>query len=280
VLVNAGFTFPEIFALFQRYAAAGKFAEMYCADPERAGEWLRRSWQQARIFCSHESSSRRSASEALTWATAAAWPGRTGSTDRAIFCAHASLAYKSGQPSYHASARDLAELGGCERKTATKATRRLIRDGHIQLASQSTRILANRYRLGPITQKVSVKTPLPKNKCEGVESTSSFVLPDAFRQCGLRRSAYEVLIALDCRVLTVTGIAEQTGRHVQTVRAALARLLAVGVVKRQGRMWQGPAIGEIDLDALAMAVGAYGSGRRQKEKHQAERLRRNLSVLS
>jgi hypothetical protein len=51
-------------------------------------------------------------------------PGKTGSADRAVYVAHAGLAYRSGKESYHASTRDLGELAGCD-KILNNVTRNL-----------------------------------------------------------------------------------------------------------------------------------------------------------
>src|SRR5262249_13185274 len=97
ILVNAGFTFEEVLLLFQTNPAAGKFAELNVKDPDRAIDWLSFCFQKARAWCSRESPRRKSAREAMIRAWNIAWPGRTGSTDRAVFLAHANLAHRSGK---------------------------------------------------------------------------------------------------------------------------------------------------------------------------------------
>ncbi|SRR6266545_436823 len=277
-LVNAGFSFDEISRVFQSYPAAGKYSEIRRRDSGLAVRWLRSCFENARTFCLQESPSRGLAREALSQATARAWPGRTGSTDRAVYLAHASLAYRSGRVTYHASARNLAELAGCERRTASIATRRLSSAGLLQLTRRSSFQSANRYQLGRPTGKVSDLVPLTTTTCGGVGQTSSFRLPDAFRPRGLGRSAYEVLSVLQNEPLTAKVIAEKTGRHIQTVRKALAKMRDLRLVEKQGRFWLGcGAINDLDLEALAKDVGSYGAGERQREKHLAERLRRTIS---
>ena len=121
-----------------------------------------------------------------------AWPGKTGSADRAVYIAHTGLAYRSGKGTYHASARELAELAGCGRVTAARATKRLVSKGLIERTQIAAFAFAAKYQL---VKKTNID-PLPHNGLIGVVQTSSFLLPEAFRQRGLGRSAYEVLNAL------------------------------------------------------------------------------------
>lgn len=148
----------------------------------------------------------------------------------------------------------------------------------MQLARDSTFMSASCYQLVWPIGKVSDPVPLPAPTCEGVGQTSSFRLPDAFRQRGLGRSAHEVLSVLESGPLAVKIIAEKTGRHLQTVRISLARMQRHGLVERNGRIWRTFApISELDLDALAKDVGTQGAGARQREKHLVERVRHKVS---
>src|SRR5262249_29377765 len=158
-----------VLLLFQTNPAAGKFAELNVKDPDRAIDWLSFCFQKARAWCSRESPRRKSAREAMIRAWNIAWPGRTGSTDRAVFLAHTNLAHRSGKETYHASSRDLAEIAGCERRTASLATRRLGKAGLVRLDKRSSYGFANRYRLNSPTREVSDLVPLHNNPIyEGV----------------------------------------------------------------------------------------------------------------
>ncbi len=277
VLVNARFAFDEVLVVFRRYPAAGKFNELYRQDQTCAVKWLKHCFEQARAWCLQESPSRKLAREILARAQTMRWTGRTGSSDRAVLLAHATLAHRAGSPTYHASSRDLAELAGCERKTASRASQRLIRNGVVELIKPSTHLLANRYQLTKVNLEVSELTPLTTTTCEGVGQTSSYELPDAFRQSGLGRAAFEVLNALQGNPLPAKDVARKTGRHVQTVRRALAQMKNLGLVEKLSRTWRGAAISEIDLEALATTLGTNGARKCQREKHQAERVRHRIS---
>lgn len=272
-LVNAGFSFPETLALFRSYRPP-KFAQMDQGDPDEATRWLRVCFDKARHWCASDSPARRYARELQAKAEAARWPGRSGSTDRAVFLAHTNLAHRAGQPTYHASSRDLAEIAGVQRITATKATRRLRQAGLLELIESANFVYANRFRLPEKTKFA----PLPHSCIDGVVQCSSFLLPDAFRQRGLGRAAFEALCVLEAGPLRAKEIADQTGRHVQTVRKALKKLRRFRVANKTRGRWFGTALSEINLEQLARDVGTYGARKKQNEKHRADRLRRSIAT--
>jgi len=112
--------------------------------------------------------------------------------------------------------------------------------------------------------------------CVGVSAVSSFLTPEAFRRRGLGLSCYEVLQALSAGPLTTTQIAAITGRHVQTVRTALAKLAEHGLLAKTGKYWRGRAIEDIDLDELASVVAVKGVAKAQHDRHNADRIRHKL----
>lgn len=276
ILVNASFTFDQILRLFQHFPAHGKFAEIERTQSlSGAVEWLRRSYEAARHFCAVESPARSRARGILSAALTSSWPGRTGSIDKTIFCAHATLAYRSGRVIYHASSRDLAEIAGCQRRTASVSSRRLRSRGFLRLVDQFNTTYANRYQLISCSEKLSENAPLPTTPCEGVGQTSSFLLPDAFRSGGLGRTAYEIFMALS-ENSSVADLAKKTGRHPQTVRTALKRMLLFGLVKVSKRVWQRGCTVE-EIDQHTQSLGMSGALKRQQDKHRAERLRFRVS---
>jgi DNA-binding transcriptional regulator YhcF (GntR family) len=196
-------------------------------------------------------------------------------TSKAVFLAHTNLAHRSGQLTYHASSRDIAEIAGVGRKTAATASRRLAASGLVEVVQSAGFLYANRYRL---PEKTNI-APLPHIGLEGVGSTSSFLLPDAFRRGGLGHAAFEVVRALEIEPLRAKEIAQRTGRHVQTVRKALLRLRRVGCVEKVYGRWNGKPLSEINLEALARIVGTTGARKKQKERHRGERLRRRITTM-
>jgi DNA-binding transcriptional regulator YhcF (GntR family) len=274
-LFNVGFRFAEILAMFKSYPAAGKFREIETTKGSIAAtSWLRTCFNSASTWCATDSPARRLARTTQVGAEAAPWPGRTGSTDRAVFLAHLNLAHRSGRKVYHASSRDLAEIAGCGRITASKASRRLTGTGLLELVDPASFPNAIRYRLSEKTKF----DPLPHMVLYGMDRTSSFLLPDAFRQGGLGRAAFEVLKALEGEALRAKELAQKTGRHVQTIRKSLKRLHELGYTKKSRGKWYGIAIEKIDLPELARKVGMTDARKKQREQHKAERLRCTIKM--
>lgn len=271
-LLNAGFDFNETLVLFRAYSPA-KFAEIERGDPDKAMRWLKLCYDRARTFCVKDSPARRFARSAQAKAESSPWPGRHGITSKAVFLAHTNLAHRSGQPTYHASSRDIAEIAGVGRKTATNASRRLAELGLLELVQPATFLYANRYRL---SEKTNI-APLTHICLEGVRSTSSFLLPDAFRRRGLGHAGFEVLRALEVEALKAKEIAQRTGRHVHTVRKTLTRLSRFGCAQKVAGRWSGKPLSEINLEELARIVGTAGVRKEQKERHRGERLLRKIA---
>jgi hypothetical protein len=108
-----------------------------------------------------------------------------------------------------------------------------------------------------------------------VGQTSSFHVPDTFRAGGFGRAAHDVLTALEGES-SVASLVLRTGRHPQTVRKALKKMLNFGLVTQSGRLWQrGCNLDE--LEGIAATLGIDGKLKQQMEKHQAERLRFRVS---
>jgi len=259
-LVNGGNSFDDVHRLFVSHPAAGKFAEMCKHNRKRAEAWLWRSYQDAQKWATtHESEGRRTATAALAWAEATAWPGRTGATDRAVFVAHATIAHLAGCVDYAADCRTLAELAAVSHVTATAATHRLIAAGRLRLEREHTVTLSNVYRLSVQTFTLP-NIPLVR-KCKG--------LHDAFRGHWLGQPGAELWEALQSgEILTATELAQRTGRDKRTVAGKLERMGTLDMVKTEGDAWRACPV---DLDRVARLLGTAGAGERQKAKHAADR---------
>lgn len=290
ILVNAGFGFEEILRLFCRLPAAGKFAKLRQEDPPNATRWLNLGFEKARVFCSRESPARRRTREALDWAANRPWPGRKGSVDRAVFIAHATLAWRAGHDPYQASSRELAENAGCQKLTASRATNRLVRTGMIERKSSSTSTSAPWYSLkSRLTEREHVDTFPHLNYVGECINDSPAPMPDAFREMGLGRSGFEIWTALHKRSMTAIELAAQTGRHIKTVRKTLRRMESISrwrgdevlsLVVRDGIHWK--PVENVDLDAIARTLGTYGAREKQELRHREQRLnnRRLLKAKS
>lgn len=282
-LINTGNDYNRIQTLFRNYPVAGKFAELNRSNPNRAEDYLRRSYHNAIIWVqSNESPARYKASALRSWALDHPWPGRTGSSDRRIYLAHLGIAHTAGKLTYQASTRTLGELGGVSHRTAGRATRRLCETGLISLEKKSVRDLAPVYNL-ILPQNVDA---LPHDK--EVREWVSIYSHDVFRCGGLSHSAAEIYQSLLKHPGTIEDLVRRTGRTAPTVSNWLERMsrlidLETGeiikLVRNKGENWYAL---EVDLDRVAEILGTKGTGKRQKQQHNRERLlhRRSLNFIS
>ncbi len=274
-LVNSGFDFSDTLGLFESYPAAGKFRELWNDDPKKAIRWLRTSYETAAQFVNaNQSPARETALSLLHHARSIAWPGLTGSTDRAVYLAHLSIAIRAAKLTYSAGARELAELAGVNRHTAEKANSRLSAAGLLSLTTPAIKGagLANLYRL----ELRDCTTPY--KECEGVGYSRNLTNHDVFRRQGLGKAAGEVYAALlEKQGQTLGELATKTGRNKTTIWRALIRMLKMAdtytgeylpMVEHDGDKWRAL---EVDLDHIAHIVGSAGIGRKQKELHARER---------
>lgn len=274
-LVGAGFDFENVLLLFTTNPAAGKFGEMWRKSERNALRWLRLSYSNAVKWSeASESAGRKRGREAQRWALSVPWPGRVGSTDRAVYLAHCEIARRSGVLSYAAPVRTLAELAGVAYLTAQRSNLRLVEHGLVRHDRTHVGTLAATYQLEPVHSYIT------STQTEGVEVIQLCTLDnDAFRRAGLGKAAGELLAHLRLHPgLTAAELAESTGRHISTVRRALGRMArlvdpltgeVLRLVESDGDTWR--AVDDVDLTAVARAVGTSGAGARQKLKHQKER---------
>jgi hypothetical protein len=147
--INSGLEFEEILNLFIQYPAGGKFKEKYLQSPQQGLAYLEHSYQSAKQQAeTHLSEGRQKAIYAINWAKNRAWEGRTGSHDRAVFLAHAQIAYDSGKVEFQASVRELAQKSAKCISSVSNANKRLIKKGFIKRVRESTCSLAYTYRIG------------------------------------------------------------------------------------------------------------------------------------
>lgn len=295
-LANADYDFDAVLSLFLRFPCAGKFRERYAQSPRRAITWLVHSYDEARQFArAHETEGRRRARIALEWAYAHTWNGRTGAVDRAVFIACATIAYRAGSIEFAAPCRTVAELAQVGWKTATRALHRLVDAGLLTLAKPYTAELANVYRLN-VDADVDVYHNDTLPNIAIVRKCVTMIQPhDAFRvrgygetsnALGLGKAARQVWELLQAEPLTLTEIAECTGRARMTVWRALNRMAhivepesgeVVALVERtDGGKWR--AREGVDLDKVARALGTLGGNEWQRQKHARERAKYRASL--
>ncbi len=192
------------------------------------------------------------------------WSGKAGATDRAVLCAHVSIALRRGDRTYAASARQLAERAGARRQTASKATARLIDRGLLARIGRNDQ-QTNRYRL----RLSPGHTRTSRTALTGGLVTGALVTNDAFRWNALGPNAAAVYAALAQDEQTVAELAAVSGVKRRTVLRCLHRLAEqrLAIDCEEGR-W---ARGYGDPNDAAQRLGTFGRAIFDKARHDAER---------
>lgn len=275
------FSFDDVYEFFLRYPAAGKFSELHQKDKDNAHRWLKHSYENAvKFVANNERQPRIITAVALEEVEAAAWPGRTGSNDKAILKAHLHLAHRAGKIVYAASARDLAELAGISHVAASRATTRLIAQRWLKLEKPAAGNLANVYKL----RFDNLNLTLPHKKRD--RECKLFAGHDAFRHGGgLGKSAAEICEVLLQQRATAKELQKATGRTIGTIRNKLNRMAnlvdvttgeIISMVNQVGNKWEAV---EVNLDYVALIVGTAGKGAAQRKQHKQQRERFKQQLL-
>jgi hypothetical protein len=287
-LINSGHAFENVLELFENNPTSGKYQEIKKAKGNKAAlHYLSKSYSEARQWTqAHESKARQIAQSAIIWAESNPWPGRTGAVDQLVYLAHARIAYKAGRLTYAAACRDLAELAGIGKTTATRSTWRLNNLGLIISDRKAVADLANVYQLGQLD--VMGHSPSTPN----VRKCPTMLNHDVFRHRGLGKSAGEVYVVLREHSATADELAGITGRHIETIKRVLDRMAKLSdpltgeylpMVASDDP--QGKSGGKtyhslpVDLDRIAHLIGTAGMGERQRKEHVRERQLHAFSLL-
>lgn len=126
-------------------------------DPE---SFLLRTWEKAAQQLSPEEILA-TISNARSAIRAAAWPGRTGTTDRAVMLALCELGTASGTTSLTFGSRRIAEVAQIEDRTVRKALNRLVDSGWLTRLKADKLGDADTYRFGPTVDKMTALRPSP-----------------------------------------------------------------------------------------------------------------------
>lgn len=291
-LAYAGFTFHRTFELFRAWSGPGKFKDKLDASEKEARRYLYHTWKNAEVFVENNPSPHKTLAQDLRrWATGRPWPGRTGSTDRAVYLAHLEIVERcAGQP-HGASVRELGELAGVNWRTAAKANHRLIDAKLLKLVELATVTRPHRFKLlKPVGFVPSGDTPSQSYVMEwGVRVQT--VSHDLGRWQGLNKAALEVVIALSqCtdQTATVATLIELTGRGRMTLyrklkgdsQRGVIGLFQLGIVEPVGRStWRlVPEYTPDLLDKAAVDLGVAGLGDRQRQRHRQDRIGHRLDL--
>ena len=277
-LVNAGFDFGEVLAIFDRHQESGHYRDLAERKRSEAIGYLRRCYEKAVRFTATDTEGRELGRRAAAWAQRRPWPGRTGATDRLVYVAHADIATQCGKVEYRASVREVAERAGVSFRTATASHHRLVTAGLLSLVRPGLPSFAALYRL-PDVWGVGETTHTLLNPCEGM-CKSAHPLPDAFRRGGLGQVGAQLWAALADGSKTRRELVALTGRNDRTVRRMLAKMArlvdvvtgeTVAMVERRGEGWH--RLEAVDLARVAEIVGTAGRGRAQRALHKQQQAR-------
>lgn len=289
-LANAGFTFSDILQLFNKYPCAGKYAELRTVHPRNAERYLAHSFSRAQVDARKDSKQRETVLRAIAWANDRAWPGRGGPGEQAIFLAHMAIAYKAGTVTgWAADKRTLADLAGVSE--ASKVNKRILNAGWLKLEKLSTVNFAHTWSL-------STSLPLPKNlDCVEVVKMCN----DAFRKTsrlstqgkrlttGFGTIGSQLWKKLKSKPMSAKDLARATGHDLRTVRKYLIKMESLtdqitGEIlymvelrtTSEGEKWH---VLDVNLDAVAVAIGTSGKGSKQMQKHDRERRLHSIGLM-
>lgn len=287
-LCQTGFDLSDAIGLFRSYPAAGKFAELDAENHRNAERWLTMTWHNAEAWATEhpmENGAVRMAADLEAWALAQPWEGRAGATDLAVYLAHLSIVQRSGQDPYGAACRELGELAGVNRNTATKSTHRLSEPdpGLLTTVKAATFTHANRYQLLLPTSLSSecakLGQSLTNNMCETGLLSHMFTGHNAFRWGALNKTGAQLAWLLYQRgEVSTQELEAETGRHRTTVKRKLTTMMRAGLADPLGEgVWRWAPRGDpmAALDEAAEILGTDNALDRQKARHRQNRAARD-----
>lgn len=295
-LVQSGYTYSAIKAIFQKYKCAGHYSDPDKYKTEAArNAYLYRTYQNALIFAQRESDTRRLWAQVRDLARIAAW---NKPTDRNVFIEHANIGYRVGQFSYDAGMRDLALGAGVSLATASKATQRLIGEKIISLTKSGAGVYANGYTLQTshalllLAERSKHIHLTPREDVFTLghfspEELQKLAQHDAFRngygnkytrkKDRLGRHAGVIYERLARAPMDEKQISEVTGISLKTVRKKLAAMAKIkdhktgeiiSMVEREGDLWHAC---RVDLDLICAIKDTYGARGKQAKQYAQER---------
>jgi len=229
-------------------------------------------------------------------AQAAAWPGRGGLLERAVFCGLLSIAWQCDSLEVNASVRCLAEAAAASKRGVQNALDRLgvaglvyrVQGWHADYASGELVVTANTWRVTgepcPISrQRTHVLGVLGAERGAAVggaagaaeaaavwpmahELDTGAALAELWTRVG--RSAGAIYGHLGAEPRIVKDLAELTGKHRHTVTTALDRLVAWDLAERTPGGW---VRGAGNLADVAQEVDAEGHAHQRRIAHDLQR---------
>lgn len=271
----AGWDFDAVRSAFVElqpghYRDAGKHGDSYLWHTWRTGiTMLAAQGERPAIAASYHA------------ASSAAWPGRSGAYDRAVYLAMLAIAWAQETWTISASCRDVAQYAAIGVKTASYALKRLRLDyGLLQLAHDAERgpSDASIFRVSPFVSKGNTSHILRAYSLEqsgAVAQTGESSSAPAARAeselwawAQLGKSAGMVYRALRDDPQAAAMLAAATGKSRRTVYRALATLQAYGLANDGGNGWQR---GPVELAEVAAALDCEQAAQRRRWEHERQR---------
>jgi len=268
-------------------AVARTFAEMQPGHYRDAGKYgkryLWRTWQTACTYLAAQGE-RPAIAASYHAASSAAWPGRSGAYDRAVYLAALAIAWQAGSWQVAASVRDVAQHAAIGVKTASYALRRLRLDyGLLEQARDAEHgpYHAHTFRVSPFVPKgntshslepfLGLNTEGTTSRCSSSSSSSSSrpaAEQELWAWARLGKSAGMVYGHLRDNPQTVAELATATGKGRRTIYRALATLQVYGLADDAGHGWR---LGPVSLAEAAAAFDCELAARRRAQGYECER---------
>ncbi|MCV7299774.1 helix-turn-helix transcriptional regulator [Mycobacterium barrassiae] len=242
---------------------------------ENPESFLARTWEKAASQLSPAEILKR-ISEIRVAVEAADWPGRTGTTDRAVMLALCELGTASGTTALTFGSRKIAEVAQLEDRTVRGALSRLVDARWLERSHAVQAGDADTYRFGSKLDRMTALIPSPPigDKCGNYDQSERdrVLLHPVFRNgSGLGKNTGRTWLVLGGlgRPVTTKELAEVRRADRRTVDRHLKVLEKHGLAAKSGTQWTASGDGW-RLDELAVALGAA-----KRSEMQSERYRRN-----
>lgn len=280
MLILSGWSFDQIRATFEERQPAHYAAH---ATNKARLRYLEHVYQRVLTHLA-TTPERVQVAEWYQQAETADWPGRTGSSERAIYLAVAAKGWQFNTTTPVVSQREIAEHAAMARVTVNRNLPTLVRGGFLQpLRAARAPREPNAYQLYPYE-------PLPTSNPATTDQPSTTVtngnslgispvregrVAELWGYNGLLKSGGEVYAQL-CRggEYTVSQLAQLSGRSVKTVKRALLRLAEYGLAQPASESARGVEswrVGEADPRDVAEQLDAPQRAERRRWQHEVER---------
>lgn len=243
------------------------------------------------------------------------WPGRGGSSDRAVALALIETAYGLDMLTFDADSRKLSEVAGVSHQTVNRAVSRLETIRFLGRSRQRASKHAARYSLNhdfgrglskvgnPSRDSLHNVEPSPDGStythsttCGPVSAltddrsstgsrhtcgpVSALTEHPAFLPAALGQGAGRVFERVSKSAATTAEIVLSTGLANSTVRLQLAKLADAGLISKAGRRNATYATADdVDLDSIAEDFGVSDWRERTADRYRAEREGRDAELL-